>query len=78
MKKLIIVLAFLLSAGIAFAGGGFEPEQKGWSEPQQEQTTKTKKDNGLSTSDILYVVIGGSTVILTGAGLYLNSRRKKQ
>ncbi len=73
MKRLIIVLAFLLSAGIAFAGGGFD-QQEQRSVPQQAE----KKDNGLNTSDILYAVIGGSTVILTGAGLYLNNRRKKK
>ena len=73
MKRLIIALAFLLSAGLAFAGGGFD-EQEQRSVPQQVE----KKDKGWTVSD--YIAASGVVVTAVGVtgALYLNSRRKKQ
>ncbi|MCK4978670.1 MAG: hypothetical protein KAS36_17175 [Anaerolineales bacterium] len=73
MKRLIIALAFLLSAGLAFAGGGFD-QQEQRSVPQQVE----KKDNGWSVGD--YIAASGVVVTAVGiaGGLYLNSRRKKK
>lgn len=76
MKRMIVVLAFLLSAGIAFAGGGFEQEQRPWSEPQQ--TTKTTKSDDWTTGDKVAAVGVGVTAAGIATGLYLNYRRKKQ
>ena len=83
MKRLIIVLAFLLSAGLAFAGGGDYEIQ-----PQQEQRSLGKiltEPQQLIKSDYKwtprdFAAVAGVFVSAVGVagGLWLNSRRKKQ
>ena len=83
MKRLIIVLAFLLSAGLAFAGGGDYEIQ-----PQQEQRSLGKiltEPQQLLKSEYKwtprdFAAVAGVFVSAAGVvgGLWLNSRRKKQ
>jgi hypothetical protein len=82
MKRLIIVLAFLLSAGLAFAGGGdyeIQPQEqrslgKILTEPQQ----LLKSEYKWTPRD--FAAVAGVFVSAAGVvgGLWLNSRRKKQ
>jgi len=83
MKRLIIVLAFLLSAGIAFAGGGdyeIQPqqEQRSWSKTFKEPQQLIKSEYKWTPRD--FAAVAGVFVSAVGVagGLWLNSRRKKQ
>jgi len=82
MKRLIIVLAFLLSAGIAFAGGGdyeMQPqEQRSWSKTFKEPQQLIKSEYKWTPRD--FAAVAGVFVSAVGVagGLWLNSRRKKQ
>ena len=82
MKRLIIVLAFLLSAGLAFAGGGdyeIQPqEQRSWTKTLKEPSTLLKAKYKWTPRD--YAAVAGVFVSAAGVagGLYINSRRKKQ
>ena len=83
MKRLIIVLAFLLSAGLAFAGGGdyeIQPqqEQRSWSKTFKEPQQLIKSEYKWTPRD--FAAVAGVFVSAVGVagGLWLNSRRKKQ
>ena len=82
MKRIIIVLAFLLSAGMVFAGGGYEiepqpQEQRSWSKTFKEPQQLIKSDYKWTPRD--YAAVAGVFVSAVGVvgGLYLNSRRKR-
>jgi len=83
MKRVIIVLAFLLSAGIAFAGGGADyemqpQEQRSWGKTFSEPQQLIKSEYDWTPRD--YAAVAGVFVSAVGVvgGLYINSRRKKQ
>ena len=83
MKRLIIVLAFLLSAGIAFAGGGdyeIQPqqEQRSWSKTFKEPQQLIKSEYKWTPRDFAAVAGVFVSAIGVAGGLWLNSRRKKQ
>ena len=83
MKRMIIVLAFLLSAGLAFAGGDYSTrpmpqEQRTWGETFKRPQQLIKPDYKWTPRD--YAAVAGVVVSAIGVfgGLYIKIRRKKE